>query len=95
MQTLWAETTGPGSPRGEWAEPGRGRGPGERGHCVGSAELHLSALGAGRATVVIAGVELEVSAAITVPAGDQVRATTLPLAAIAGRGRRASGATCR
>lgn len=30
---LWTETTRPGSLRGEWAEPGRGRGPGEGALC--------------------------------------------------------------
>ena len=52
------------------AGAGAGRGPGERGHCVGSAELRLSARGAGGASVVFAGVELEVSAAATVQAKD-------------------------
>lgn len=57
------------------AGPGRGRARGAL--CRERGAAFMSALGAGRAfTVVIAGVELEVSAAITVPAGDQVRATT-------------------
>lgn len=35
-RTLWTETTRPGSPRGEWEEPGRGRGPGEGGIVSGA-----------------------------------------------------------